>query len=267
MEILQVVLVFYRGLCYIIYRLKLYWQVKRRGKEASNSGFWVVLPVFYVSMSSEIISKGGIMKKNILVRGRSCNTIIFVLSLLVCFWAFGSMTLAASFKDVPAGADYAEAVNTLADIGVLTGDENGNFNPNSTITRAEFATIICRLLGVDNEAKEIKQSSFTDVSASHWAVGYIAKANELGIINGNGDGTFSPESPVTQEQAVKMLVCAWGYEAEANEAGGWPNGYLSIAKDLGFTNDITINNSVAAKRSLVARIIYNALSVNKYIEG
>lgn len=201
------------------------------------------------------------MKKNILVRGQSCNTIIFVLSLLVCFWAFGSMTLAASFKDVPAGADYAISVELLSEAGILTGDENGNFNPNSTITRAEFATIVCRLLGFDNEAKEIKQSSFTDVPVSHWAVGYIAKANELGIINGNGDGTFSPESPVTQEQAVKMLVCACGYEAEANEAGGYPNGYISTASDLGITKGVAVKTGKSAMRKTIAMWCCNVISV------
>lgn len=259
MEILQVVLVFYRGICYIIYRLKLYWQVKRRGKEASNSGFWVVLPVFHVSMSSEIISKGGIMKKNILVRGQSCNTIIFVLSLLVCFWAFGSMTLAASFKDVPESAEYAEAVNTLADIGVLTGDENGNFNPNSTITRAEFATIICRLFGVSEDAKGIKQSSFTDVPASHWAVGYIAKANELGIINGNGDGTFSPEGAITYEQAIKMVLATYDLSELAEQSGGYPDGYIVVAQEYEMTDGVVGKKGAQITRSAVAKLLYNAM--------
>lgn len=206
------------------------------------------------------------MKKNILVRERSCNTIIFVLLLLVCFWAFGSMTLAASFKDVPESAEYAEAVELLSDYGVLTGDENGNFNPNSTITRAEFATIICRLVGVAEDAKGIKQSSFTDVPASHWAVGYIAKANELGIINGNGDGTFSPESPVTQEQAIKMLVCVLEYEDEANEAGSWPNGYIIVARNLKIIDDGDIVTNKPALRYAVAEWSYNMLNVDTFEE-
>ena len=115
------------------------------------------------------------------------------------------------FSDVPSNASYAEAVNTLADMGILNGDKAGRFNPDKTITRAEAAVIICKIAGVADEAAKIKKSSFSDVPSNYWAVGYIAKANELGIISGYSKTKFGPKDPVTCQQMLKMLICVWGW--------------------------------------------------------
>lgn len=157
-----------------------------------------------------------------------------------------------TFPDIPAGASYAEAVEVLADLGIFQGDNHGKFNPDKTITRAEAATIICRLLGVEDETKALKQTVFSDVLSTNWAVGYIAKAAELGIIMGYGNGKFGPDDPVTQEQIVKMLVCAWGYGQYAEEIGGWPAGYIAVAEEVGLIADANTVSNFAAKRSEVA---------------
>lgn len=188
-----------------------------------------------------------------------------VLLCAVCLGALlGGTALAAEFPDVPADASYAKAVAELADKGIITGDENGKFNPNNTITRAETAAIICRLLGVEDEAKALTETSFSDVASSHWAVGYIAKAVELGIINGYGDGNFGPEDKVTYEQVVKMLVCAWGYDNMAEEEGGYPQGYLSVVfNGFGIIDSIPADTTQPAPRSLVAELAYKISDVTK----
>lgn len=163
------------------------------------------------------------------------------------------------FPDVPKDAAYAQAVLTLTQMGIVTGDEKGNFNPNATISRAETAAIVCRVMGVEEDAKAMTNAVFDDVPASHWAVGYVAKAAELGIINGYGDGRFGPADPVTYEQMVKMLVCVWGWETEAKQAGGWPNGYLQIADLNGYTEGIQQSSTDEIARSTVSRLIYNSL--------
>lgn len=162
------------------------------------------------------------------------------------------------FPDVPKDAVYAQAVISLAQMGIVTGDEKGNFNPNATISRAETAAIICRVMGVEEEAKSMKNAVFTDVPATHWAVGYVAKAAELGIINGYGDGNFGPAAPVTYEQMIKMLVCVWGWETEAKQAGGWPSGYLHVANENGYTEGIQQAPADEIARSTVMLLIYNS---------
>lgn len=179
----------------------------------------------------------------------------------------GTAIAARTFPDVPAGASYEEAVEVLAELGILIGDDYGNFNPEDTITRAEAATIICRLLGIEDEAKAIRREVFSDVPVSHWSVGYVAKASELRIIIGHGDGTFGPDDPVTQEQIIKMLVCAWGYGQYAEEIAGWPTGYITVAEELGIIEIAEEISDMQAKRCDVAIWSYNTLYVDSYVEG
>lgn len=196
------------------------------------------------------------------------NQMRMIASIFLCFGILCSNAFAAvgSFPDVPETADYLEAVEMLAELGIVKGDDRGNFNPDSTITRAEAATMICRLMGVEEEALAVKTSSFNDVPSEHWAVGYVTKCVELGIINGYGNGNFGPGDPVTYEQMVKLLVCAWGYGEMAEESGGYPTGYLQVAEDYGFAVNTSSMNSAPANRALVAVLFFNALSVPQYSE-
>ena len=163
------------------------------------------------------------------------------------------------FSDVPSNASYAEAVNTLADMGILNGDKEGRFNPDKTITRAEATVIICKIMGVADEASKIKQSTFSDVPSNYWAVGYIAKANELGIVSGYSKTKFGPKDPVTCQQMLKMLVCAIGRADEAIENGGWPDGYIEVAKKYSYSENTEQKYTENARRSTVAVYISNLI--------
>lgn len=162
------------------------------------------------------------------------------------------------FPDVSADADYAEAVAVLANMGIFTGYNDGDFHPDATITRAEIATITCRLMGVADKAQLARNQMYTDVSG-HWAEGYITTATELGVFNGDGSGRFRPLDNVTYEQVVKILVCVCGYESQAQQNGGWPNGYMAVAKTLGFTSGMYFTQTADAPRSAVAQLIYNII--------
>jgi len=200
------------------------------------------------------------MKKRILTLA------LATISLLLLVTSPAHMADHTSFPDVSMDASYAEAVEVLAGLEILKGDDAGNFKTNNTITRAEAATVIYRLLGVEEEAQSLSTSVFCDVPAGHWAAGYIAKAAELGIISGYGDGTFGPADPLTQQQIIKMLVCAWGYEYDAEDLGGWPNGYARTAESLGIIEDADYIANVAASRSMVAEWVYNILYVYENVE-
>ena len=163
--------------------------------------------------------------------------------------------LAASFPDVSSSADYAEAVEYVSDIGLMVGDEQGKFNPNKTVTRAEMAAIICRMLG-ETEGLS-KSGKFSDVPTSHWANPYVAKAAELGIVSGYGDGKFGPSDTVTYEQAVTMIVrAAYGSEA-AELLGGYPNGYVTVAKNNYLLYQLNASYSSDMSRASVAQLLYN----------
>ncbi|MBO4897908.1 MAG: S-layer homology domain-containing protein [Clostridia bacterium] len=186
-----------------------------------------------------------------------------VLAFVVVFaMMFTFAASANTFPDVPETASYAEAVNILSSLGLMIGDENGNFNPDKILTRAEAATLVVRFRGLESAAEGAKGATeFTDVAADHWASGYINIATQTGIIVGMGDGTFRPEDQVTYEQIVKMIVAALGYTPLANAQGGYPTGYLVVASRKGITKGATGSAGEPAPRSTVARLLYNALEV------
>lgn len=179
-----------------------------------------------------------------------------VLALVIAFSMMLSVVAFAGFNDVAEDADYAGAVELLSALDIIVGDDLGNFNPDKTISRAEMAAIICRIKGLEASANAAKGATkFVDVPADHWASGYVNIANQNGVIAGYGDGKFGPEDEVTYEAAVKMVVCALGFEPMAAQKGGWPTGYLVVA------NTYKISEGVAGStRADVAVLVYNALS-------
>lgn len=183
-----------------------------------------------------------------------------VLALVVVFaMMLSTVAFAGSFPDVADDADYASAIETLAAMGFFKGDDNGNFNPDATITRAEYAVIVCRLLGIEGSATG--KCDFTD-AADHWATGYIKMANQYGIVKGYGDGNFGPDDAVKYEEAVKMLVCALGYEPMAASKGGYPTGYIAVASQIGLLDNVSgATQGTGAARNIVATMTYNALDI------
>lgn len=167
----------------------------------------------------------------------------------------------SAFPDVDENAEYAEAAEFLSEIGIMVGDEKGNFNPDKPVTRAEMAAIICRMLG-ETEDLAVDGSIFADVPAAHWANGYVVRAASLGIVNGYGDGKFGPSDTVTYEQAITMLIRAIGQESDAVNAGGYPDGYLLVARQNGFLNGMDFQRGTPFTRANVAKLLLNYYNYN-----
>ncbi len=119
------------------------------------------------------------------------------------------------FKDVE--AHWAkEAINDMGSRLVIDGIGDNNFEPDKDITRAEFAAIIVKALGL---RPEIGNSTFTDVNDSAWYSAYIKTAFEYNVISGYGDGKFGPLDKITREQAMTMIARAMkitGLKVEIN---------------------------------------------------
>jgi len=156
-----------------------------------------------------------------------------------------------------------EIINKLSSMGILKGYDDGTFRPEATITRAEFCAVVNRMLNLqDAVASNTEPSKFSDVPSDHWAKADINVAYTMGIIKGYGDGRFGPDDYVTYEQVIKMLVCAIGYEAAAIQKGGYPDGYLVVAAQMGLLKNIVGKAGEPAKRGLVATAVYNAINID-----
>lgn len=188
-------------------------------------------------------------------------------SLLILSLVIGTLAVNASaihFPDVNSGVWYSEAVEYVSELGVMVGDAEGHFNPDQFVTRAEMATVICRTLEKTRSEEEylpiyMETENFSDVPVSHWANGYINKVTSLQIAGGYGNGCFGPSDYLTYEQAVTMIVRMLGAEAEALARGGYPNGYLEAADDMGLLYGVRSAKGESLSRANVAMLLFNYL--------
>lgn len=168
---------------------------------------------------------------------------------------------AVDFPDVESTASYAQAVQELSALDVISGYDDGTFGPDKLVTRAEITKMIVDALAERSSAEASTESTkFADVSADHWAKGYINQGVANGFIAGMSDTEFDPDANVTYVQAQKMLVSAIGYETYAQAQGRWPTGYKTYAASLDITKGISgITDSTELTRAQVAQMIDNAM--------
>ena len=117
-----------------------------------------------------------------------------------------------TFDDVPAGAWYAKAVNTLASLGVVSGVGNGDFEPERSITRAEFTSIAMKFA----EGKTGGTNIFSDVKSTDWFYRAVVNSTQYGWIHGYGDGTFRPNNPITRVEVTAIVNNMLGREADVD---------------------------------------------------
>ena len=177
----------------------------------------------------------------------------------VAMLATSASAFAVDFPDVDKSASYAGAVNTLTALGIVNGDDNGKFNPENTVTRAEFTKMVVEAIGEGSAASSSSYTKFAD-SQGHWGAGYIETGVAKGFINGYDENSFGPDDQVTYAQAVKMLVAAIGYTTYAENNGGWPSGYLAYGSSLNIIDGVTgVSNDTALTRAQCAVLIANTL--------
>lgn len=121
-----------------------------------------------------------------------------------------NVTITKTFPDVPADAWYATAVNTLASLGMVSGDEHGNYRPNDPITRAEFCVIALAFAYEPENAV----CYFGDVSRSDWFYTYVAQAASYGWIGGYTNGNFGPNDRITRAQVTTIVNNMLGRAAD-----------------------------------------------------
>lgn len=189
-------------------------------------------------------------------------SIVLSLVMVICMMpvmAFADTTNAA-YSDI-SGEKCEGAVNVLDALGVIDGYEDGTYRPDQVVTRAEMAKLIITALGMDSYATATT-SSYSDMQNAQWAIPVVEYATNLGIVEGVGNGRFSPGNPVTYEQAVTMIVRALGFTTDCNEMNGtWPAIYVQKATALGLFENVEGNQyGTGADRGDVAIMLYNALN-------
>jgi len=198
--------------------------------------------------------------------------ISFVLAAALCgsLWALPAAA-AETTKPFPDIADtqVAEAAELLRLLGVLSGDENGRFNPGDNLTRAQFCKMAIEIRGEGDKATAMKSYTFfNDVKGDHWARGYINYASRVTVgenerlVMGVGDGNFLPDNPIKFAEAVTMTLRLLGYSRDAVASGSlWYEGYLTTAAAIGLTKGVNCAWDAPVTRAQAALLFHNLLSI------
>lgn len=121
-----------------------------------------------------------------------------------------NVEITVEFEDVPADAWYAKPVNTLASLGVLSGVGNDRFDPERSITRAEFTVIAMKFANTSGGGVNI----FSDVNEDDWFYSAVVDSTQYGWINGYPDGTFRPEATISRAEVTVIVNHMLGRAAD-----------------------------------------------------
>ena len=191
-----------------------------------------------------------------------------VLALVLAFACAFTMFAGAAFTDQADIKVDADVVDTLVSLGIVEGFEDGSFQPNGTVTRAQMAKMIyvLRTGNSDASAYNDEKSSFTDING-HWARGYIKYCQSLGIIAGKSNTKFVPNEKVSAQEAAKMLLVTLGYNAQkAGLVGtGWASKTNALADEAGLLEDVNTSFTAACPRQYAAQLIYNAIDAKTVV--
>ena len=175
--------------------------------------------------------------------------------MLVGMMAVG--TSAASYADVDS-ADNVEAIEVMKAVSVMVGDENGNFNPDKNVTRAEMAVVMANLLDLQVEDFVGASIPFTDVP--EWAHSFVAACYADGITGGVSATQYGSNYSVTATQAALMMLKALGYFQYGSDFGtDWQVATIKQASNIGLFDGIDSARNAAMTRNEVAQIALNAL--------
>ena len=177
------------------------------------------------------------------------------------------------FTDLIAGRWYHDAVDYVLNQNFFKGTGDTTFEPDGSMTRAMFVTVLSRMDGIS--ASEYTGSDFSDVETGKWFSEAICWASRKEIVKGVGDGKFNPDAKVTREQMAVILynyakykgVDVSGADAsrfasftDKDSVSAWAADAMSWATSVGVINGMGENRLApreSSTRAQVAQIIKN----------
>jgi hypothetical protein len=170
-----------------------------------------------------------------------------------------------SFSDVKDGDWFYTAVQAAASNGIVNGYEDGSFQPNGSITRAEAAKMIVLANGLTVD--ENAAPTFKDVPADHWAKGYIAAAQQAGFMKGDDNGNFNADAFMTRAELAALISQTMNLTSTAGAknfpdvpANEWYANVVALASAAGYVQGDDMGNynpTNNVTRAEFAQVIYN----------
>ena len=155
---------------------------------------------------------------------------------------------------------YADAYKFDYSMGLFEMLEDGYWQ-NEKVTRAEFATIVTKMLKANTAGyPRYGSSPYVDIDASNFAYSSVCYLTEIGILSGDGNSEFRPNDPILVNEASKMIMCALGYQDACEITnGGFPNGYTTFALRQGIYNGLSLSYTDSMTAMQMAKMVRNAM--------
>lgn len=183
---------------------------------------------------------------------------VMLLAIMLVGMVSASISVSASSQEVETGI-----LGLLSELGIMSGDPDGNLRLDDYVSRAEFTKIAVAASSYKNSvATNLSISPFPDVTFRHWAAPYVRVGITGGIVSGYPDGTFKPEDTVLYEEAITMLLRVLGY-TDSDFGVSWPSGQIGLANNLDMTDDVECGAGQIMNRRQVAQLVYNTLKTKQ----
>ncbi len=158
--------------------------------------------------------------------------------------------------------DYV--LTRMQELNIIKGYEDGSFQPDKLVTRAQMAKMMFVLrTGSDDASYYAKDmtDTFAD-TAGTWSNGYVKYCQAYGIVSGKSSTVFAPNASVTTAEAAKMLLVYSGHDVQKDGLTGaqWKENTLKLADAEGLLTCVTTKPDDALPRQYAAQMIYNAIS-------
>ncbi len=152
------------------------------------------------------------------------------------------------------------ALRTVRALGIMTGDQNGEMNLTSPVTRSEFSKMaICASSLKNSIGQSSGFSPFKDVKYYHWAAEYIAAMASSGWMIGYVDGTFHPNGTITLEEAATVMLRMLGYTS-SDLVGAYPAAQLAKYQSLGLGQGVSRVKGDTLMRDDCVQLFYNLMT-------
>ncbi len=149
--------------------------------------------------------------------------------------------------------------DTIKQLDIMMGDQNGSMNLDKTVSRSEFAAMLVSASPYKNVTTHFGYTLFPDVPSSHWASGYVKVVVEQGYMVGQVDGYFSPDRAVLLEEAVTAVLCLLGYDTNTL-SGTYPFAQLSKYYELDLDDYMSAQAGQALTREDCMYLFFNLLN-------
>lgn len=186
------------------------------------------------------------------------------------FSKYAVLEYTKSFDDVPASFWAADVIKKMAAKHIMDGVSASEFAPNNHVTRAEFAALLVRALGIEATGA----AGFSDIDSSKWYAGAVAAASNAGIIKGRDSEHFAPNDTITREEMAIMTIRAYEIKAgkkpakgttvysDAEQVSGWAKDAVSAVSALGImkgTGEQQFNPKGLATRAESAQVAWQLI--------